>query len=118
MVHFVDVLQFVYDCLVQSVTSRSREFCFFWMVPVSVPENLVLKKGTGKMLSQKQYRYRYWKEFGTSTGKLPGIFHFLGGTGISTEKNGPGKKYRYRKKLVPKKCTGTGKNSGCRHTLV
>ena len=106
MVHFVDILQFVYDCLIQSVTSRSRE--------------LVLKKGTGKMLSQKQYRYRYWKEFGTSTGKLPGIFHFLGGTGISIGKNWSGKKVpvaekigtenmcRYQEKVpVPEKILGT-----------
>ena len=58
---------------------------------------------------------------------------FLDGTGTGTGKNwsrkkvpvpvsekiGPGKKYRYRKNLVPEKSTGpgTGKNSGYCHTL-
>ena len=59
---------------------------------------------------------------------------FLDGTGTGTGKNwsrkkvpvpvpekfGPGKKYRYRKNLVPEKSTGPGteKNSGYRHTLT
>ena len=42
--------------------------------------------------------------------------------GPGTGKNGPGKKYwsRYRKKLVPKKSTGTGTgiNCGYHHTLL
>ena len=82
----------------QSVTSRSQEFCSFLEVPV--PEKI----GPGK-----KYRYRYRKNFVPEKS-----------TGTGTEKFGPGKKYRsrYRKKLVPKKSTGIGKNSGYRHTLL
>ena len=93
--------------VLQSVTSRSREF--------PVP---------GISLLFGWYRYRYRKKLvpekstGTGTGKnwsrkkvpVP-----------VPEKISPGKKYRsrYRKKLVPEKSTGpgTGKNSGYRHTL-
>ena len=79
-------------------------------VSKSVPE----KFGPGR-----KYRYQYRKslvpvpensrEFGTVTREFQGIFHFLGGTGIGSEK-----------KMVSEKSTstGTGKNSGYRRTLI
>ena len=79
-------------------------------VSKSVPE----KFGPGR-----KYRYQYRKslvpvpensrKFGTVTREFQGIFHFLGGTGIGSEK-----------KMVSEKSTstGTGKNSGYRRTLI
>ena len=84
--------------------------------------------GTGKFGPEKRYRKnvvpkkvpvsvleRIWYQYRKIAGNFP-LFRWW--QYQYRNKIGPGKKYRYRKKLVPKKCTGTGKNSGCRHTLV
>ena len=84
-----------------------------------------------KFVPLKRYRYQYRKnlvpvpedsrEFSAGTRKFPGIFHFLGGSGIKTGKNWSLKKVPVPEKIGPEKVPllekfGPGKKY--RHTLM